>query len=99
MRRTRGGLASFRQLRLLQRYGVTDTNVTKQRAHAAIRGVLGTLFGDTVAASTRVIYGGSVKPSNAAEIFAVPNVDGALVGGASLKAADFGGVIAALEAA
>lgn len=40
-----------------------------------------------------------MKPSNAAEIFAVPNVDGALVGGASLKAADFGGIVAALSAA
>lgn len=46
-----------------------------------------------------LLYGGSVKPSNAAEIFAVSNVDGALVGGASLKAADFGGIIAALSAA
>jgi len=43
----------------------------------------------------RFLYGGSVKPSNAAEIFAVSNVDGALVGGASLKASDFGGIIAA----
>lgn len=47
----------------------------------------------------RLLYGGSVKPSNADEIFAISNVDGALVGGASLKAADFGGIIAALEAA
>jgi len=47
----------------------------------------------------RLLYGGSVKPSNAAEIFAVANVDGALVGGASLKAADFGAIIAALDAA
>jgi triosephosphate isomerase (TIM) len=47
----------------------------------------------------RLLYGGSVKPSNAAEIFAVPDVDGALVGGASLKAADFGAIIAALDAA
>jgi triosephosphate isomerase len=47
----------------------------------------------------RLLYGGSVKPSNAAEIFAVPNVDGALVGGASLKAADFGAIVAALSAA
>lgn len=45
----------------------------------------------------RILYGGSVKPSNASEIFGVSNVDGALVGGASLKAADFGGIIAALE--
>lgn len=46
----------------------------------------------------RLLYGGSVKPSNAAEIFAVSNVDGALVGGASLKAADFGAIIEALTA-
>ncbi|MEO0999221.1 MAG: triose-phosphate isomerase [Pseudomonadota bacterium] len=45
--------------------------------------------------ATRLLYGGSVKPSNAAEIFAVANVDGALVGGASLRAADFGPIIAA----
>ena len=44
----------------------------------------------------RLLYGGSVKPSNAGEIFGVSNVDGALVGGASLKAEDFGGIIAAL---
>ncbi|WP_102226491.1 triose-phosphate isomerase [Acidimangrovimonas sediminis] len=47
----------------------------------------------------RLLYGGSVKPGNAAEIFAVSNVDGALVGGASLKAADFGAIITALEQA
>ncbi|TQM93986.1 triose-phosphate isomerase [Roseinatronobacter monicus] len=46
-----------------------------------------------------LLYGGSVKPGNAAEIFAIANVDGALVGGASLKAVDFGAIIAALEAA
>lgn len=51
------------------------------------------------AEGVRLLYGGSVKPSNAAEIFGVSNVDGALVGGASLKAADFGGIIAALDAA
>jgi len=45
----------------------------------------------------RILYGGSVKASNATEIFAVPDVDGALVGGASLKAADFGPIIIALE--
>ena len=47
----------------------------------------------------RILYGGSVKPSNAGEIFGVSNVDGALVGGASLKATDFGGIITALEQA
>ena len=51
------------------------------------------------AAKTRLLYGGSVKPSNASEIFAVPDVDGALVGGASLKAADFGAIVSALAAA
>ena len=51
------------------------------------------------ASSLRLLYGGSVKPSNAVEIFAVQNVDGALVGGASLKAADFGAIVAALSAA
>ena len=45
-----------------------------------------------------LLYGGSVKPGNAAEIFAIANVNGALVGGASLKAEDFGAIIAALEA-
>ena len=49
------------------------------------------------ALEVRLLYGGSVKPSNAAEIFALPNVDGALVGGASLKAADFGAIVAALS--
>ena len=49
------------------------------------------------AMTVRLLYGGSVKPSNAAEIFAVANVDGALVGGASLKAADFGAIVAALS--
>ena len=50
-------------------------------------------------AGIRLLYGGSVNPGNAAAIFALPNVDGALVGGASLKAADFGQIITALEAA
>jgi len=50
-------------------------------------------------AKIRLLYGGSVKPANAAEIFATSNVDGALVGGASLKAADFGAIISALEVA
>lgn len=50
-------------------------------------------------AKLSLLYGGSVKPGNASDIFAVPNVDGALVGGASLKAADFSGIIQALDAA
>ena len=52
-------------------------------------------FGPETGGGIRLLYGGSVKPGNAAAIFAVANVDGALVGGASLTAADFGGIIAA----
>ncbi len=66
--------------------------------HDFIRTKLVARYGDGVGNSTRILYGGSVKPGNAAEIFAVSNVDGALVGGASLKAADFSPIIAALEA-
>ena len=51
------------------------------------------------AAQVRLLYGGSVKPANAAEIFAIAYVDGALVGGASLKAADFAPIVKALDAA
>ncbi|WP_204113996.1 triose-phosphate isomerase [Shimia biformata] len=67
--------------------------------HDFIRARLERRFGEGVGRSTRILYGGSVKPDNAAEIFSVPNVDGALVGGASLKAADFSAIIAALDAA
>jgi triosephosphate isomerase len=66
--------------------------------HAAIRAQLAQRFGEQ-GREMAILYGGSVKPSNAAEIFAVGDVNGALVGGASLKAADFGGIIAALDAA
>lgn len=65
--------------------------------HDFIRTELVTRFGED-ANGMRILYGGSVKPSNATEIFAVENVDGALVGGASLKAADFNAIIAALDA-
>jgi len=65
--------------------------------HDFMRSELVSRLGDA-ADGIPLLYGGSVKPSNADEIFAVSNVDGALVGGASLKAADFGGIITALEA-
>lgn len=67
--------------------------------HDFIRARLEQRFGAGVGRSTRLLYGGSVKPTNAAEIFAVSNVDGALVGGASLKADDFAPIIDALGAA
>ncbi|WP_170363560.1 triose-phosphate isomerase [Ruegeria arenilitoris] len=64
--------------------------------HDFIRARLERRFGEGVGRSVRLLYGGSVKPDNAAEIFGVSNVDGALVGGASLKARDFSGIISAL---
>jgi triosephosphate isomerase (TIM) len=79
------------------RTGRTPTLAEIAEVHAFLRDRLTGLVG-AEAASTRLLYGGSVKPSNAAEIFAVPHVDGALVGGASLKAADFGAIVAALSA-
>ena len=66
--------------------------------HDFIRSRLERRFGAGVGRSARILYGGSVKPGNAVDIFAVPNVDGALVGGASLRADDFSPIIAALEA-
>jgi len=65
--------------------------------HDFIRGLLVARFGEETGNAVRLLYGGSVKPSNADEIFAVSNVDGALVGGASLKADDFSGIITSLE--
>ena len=75
--------------------GLTATPAQAQDAHAFVRARLAA-GGVAAAPAIRLLYGGSVKPGNAAEIFAVSNVDGALVGGASLKAADFGAIVAAL---
>ena len=75
--------------------GRTPTLAQIAEVHAFLRNRLAAHIG-TGAAGVRLLYGGSVKPSNATEIFAVPDVDGALVGGASLKAADFGAIVAAL---
>ncbi|TNF20500.1 MAG: triose-phosphate isomerase [Rhodobacteraceae bacterium] len=66
--------------------------------HDFLRTRLEERFGAATGGAIRLLYGGSVKPGNAAEIFAVSNVDGALVGGASLKPEDFGPIIDALEA-
>lgn len=77
--------------------GRTPTNEQIAEVHDFMRDKLETAVAD--AGNLRLLYGGSVKPGNATEIFAIQNVDGALVGGASLKAADFGGIIAALQAA
>jgi triosephosphate isomerase len=57
--------------------------------HAFIRGLIKNKYGDEIAANTQILYGGSVKASNAAELFRLPDVDGGLVGGASLIAQEF----------
>jgi len=75
--------------------GKTATPADAQNAHKSIRGVVGWLFGDQAAAGMRIQYGGSVKPGNAAELFAQPDVDGGLIGGASLKAEDFLAIVQA----
>ena len=77
--------------------GRTPTGEQIAEVHAAMRKALVARFPD--GAGFRLLYGGSVKPSNAAEIFAIADVDGALVGGASLKASDFGPIVKALDAA
>jgi triosephosphate isomerase (TIM) len=74
--------------------GRTPSTADVAEMHAAIRARLITLLGEAGSA-VRILYGGSVKPGNAAELMAVADVDGALVGGASLKAADFVPIIAA----
>ena len=74
--------------------GLTPTAADVAEVHALIRKKLVRQHGKE-AAGIRILYGGSVKPSNARELMAVANVDGALVGGASLKAADFLGIAAA----
>jgi triosephosphate isomerase len=78
--------------------GRTPTIAEIAEVHAFLRSRLTARIG-AAAADVPLLYGGSVKPSNATEIFAVPHVDGALVGGASLKAADFGAIVSALSAA
>ena len=65
--------------------GKTATPEQAEEVHAFIRKLLGELFTDEVAAQIRIQYGGSVKPGNAKELLGQPNIDGALVGGASLK--------------
>lgn len=77
--------------------GRTPTIDQIAEVHALMRERLSGMV--AAGAPVRLLYGGSVKPGNAGEIFAVPHVDGALVGGASLKAADFAAIITALDAA
>jgi triosephosphate isomerase (TIM) len=78
--------------------GRVPTSADIAEVHAAIRNALIARFGDD-GETLRILYGGSVKPANAAEILAIANVNGALVGGASLKATDFLGIARGAPAA
>lgn len=73
--------------------GVTATADQAQEAHAFVRSLIGEQFGSDAAARIRIQYGGSVKPANAAELMACPDIDGALIGGASLEAPSFMAII------
>lgn len=73
--------------------GETASPEQAQDMHAFIRKTLADTYGEDVANSVSILYGGSVKPANAQEIFSKPDVDGGLIGGASLKAADFYAIV------
>jgi len=75
--------------------GETASPEQAQEMHAFIRNLLKDKYGNEVAQNTSILYGGSVKPSNAKEIFSKPDVDGGLIGGAALKAYDFVEIIRA----
>jgi triosephosphate isomerase len=75
--------------------GLTPTPADVAEVHSFIRGELGRLLGEGEASRLRILYGGSVKPGNASELLSVENVNGALVGGASLKADDLYAILSA----
>jgi triosephosphate isomerase len=76
--------------------GKTATPEMANEAHSHIRGILRDMYGDEVADQTSIQYGGSMKPGNAAELLAQEHIDGGLIGGASLDAASFAGIVAAV---
>ncbi|MBQ1988221.1 MAG: triose-phosphate isomerase [Muribaculaceae bacterium] len=75
--------------------GKTATDEQAEEIHAYIRSLIAEKYGDQVADDTTILYGGSCKPSNAKGLFAKPNVDGGLIGGASLDAESFMGIVTA----
>ena len=77
--------------------GKTATPDQAQEIHAFIRSLIADKYGKEVTDNCSILYGGSAKPSNAKELFANPDVDGGLIGGAALKAADFKGIIDAFN--
>ncbi len=76
--------------------GVTASKEQAQEVHAYIRSIVAKKYGNTVADDTTIQYGGSVKPNNAVELFAQPDIDGGLIGGAALVARDFIEIIKAM---
>ncbi len=73
--------------------GKTATPDQAEDMHAHIRATIAAKYGQEVADNTSILYGGSCKPTNAAELFAKPDIDGGLIGGAALKCADFMGIV------
>ena len=103
-RQVRGSLAGLTKEQMLETViayepvwaigtGKTATTAQAQKEHVFIRTLVGMMFDETVARKVRIQYGGSVKPSNARELMSQPDVDGALVGGASLEARSFADII------
>jgi triosephosphate isomerase len=78
--------------------GKTATDEMAQEVHADIRSVLSDMFGESAASTVRILYGGSMKPENALGLLAQPDVDGGLIGGASLTSRAFLGIIDAAAA-
>ncbi|MFN4329771.1 MAG: triose-phosphate isomerase [Limnobacter sp.] len=77
--------------------GVTASPEQAQEVHAMIRARLQAMLGESLAQSTRILYGGSVKPGNAQELFSKQDIDGGLIGGAALSSDDFSGIIRAAK--
>ncbi len=106
LRAALGGISPADMLKLVIAYepvwaigtGRTATPDDAQLAHAAVRHVLQDLFGAEMAHRTRILYGGSLKAANAPDLLAKPDIDGGLVGGASLEAGEFGAIIDAAAA-
>ena len=78
--------------------GRTATPAMAQEAHAAIRAIVAETYGDDVAEAVRIQYGGSMKPENAADLLSEDDIDGGLIGGASLTVEDFAAILAAAAA-
>ena len=73
--------------------GKTATAEQAEEIHKYVRGVIAEKYGKEVAEDTSILYGGSCKPGNARELFAQPDIDGGLIGGAALKCEDFMGIV------